>query len=285
MHNRIMNKIVKKIGFYARADNKEARKWQGKISAWMAKSYPKIKISDKKPDSIIVLGGDGTIMEAARKYAGTGAVILGLNLGQVGFLVSVEDQEKFLPAVARFFAGDYKLSPRLIINGEVTRAGKKVFSSDAFNEITVQNLLGMVELDVKIGGSIVQNIRGSGALVSTSSGSTAYNLSAHGPIVAPDLHCLIVTELLDHNVPTPSLVVRDKSAVTIRVKNFREHGALKIAATDKSADVLFIADGNAIFPLKQDDEVRVSRGKNPVNLVELEPNRFFKSLRNKFTFK
>lgn len=280
-----MDKIVKKIGFYTRADNKEARKWQSKISAWMAKSHLKIKISNKKPDAVIVLGGDGTIMEAARKYADTGAVILGLNLGQFGFLVSVEDQEKFLPALGKLFAGDYKLSPRLIIRGEVVRGGKKIFSSNAFNEITVQNMLGMVELDIKIGGNVVQNIRGSGVLVATSSGSTAYNLSAHGPIVAPDFHCLIVTELLDHNVPTPSLVIRDKSAVSIKVKNFREHRALKITATDKPADVLFIADGNTIFPLKRGDEVRVSRGKKLVNLVELESNRFFNGLRNKFTFK
>jgi NAD+ kinase len=144
--------------------------------------------------------------------------------------------------------------------------------------------MGMVEMEVLIDKYPIQFIRGSGAIVSTATGSTGYNLSAHGPIVSPDIQCLIVTELLDHNTPTPSIVVKPTHKVDLKIKDFRARNILAISGKKEKFDVLLSVDGNAIFPLKKDDVVRVSGSALPVVFAELEKDYFFKSLQEKFSF-
>ncbi len=280
-----MNKTINTISFYSRSDNAEARAWQSKIELWLTEKHPKIKISSNQADAVIVLGGDGTIMEVARKYADQEAVILGLNLGCLGFLSAVDSTDEFLPMLDKFLRGDYKTIPAMIIMGKVIRDGKTVFESDAFNEIVVQSPLGMVEIGVSIGGEEIQKIRGSGVMIATPFGSTAYNLSAHGPVVVPGISCLIMTELFDHDIPTPSLVIPSDDIINLNIKNFRIRELLKIASNDEPADVLFIADGATLFVLHRSDKIQITHTESKVKLVELQSNHFFKSLRNKFEFK
>lgn len=280
-----MNKIIKTISFYSRLDNQDARTWQSKIALWLKEKHPEITISDDKGDAILVLGGDGTIMEAARKYANDDVFVLGLNLGQLGFLASIGETNDFFPMLDKFFKGEYKFNAGMILNGNIMRGGKSVFSADAFNEIVVQSPLGIVELGVAVDGEIIQEIRGTGVLISTPSGSTAYNISAHGPVVAPNLSCLIITELFDHNLPTPSLVIAPDEAITLKVRHFREHKYLKVVTTSEPADVLFVADGLPLFVLQSGDEINITRTNSAFKLVELQHNHFFKSLRSKFEFK
>jgi NAD+ kinase len=282
-----MNKILNKICFYSRPDNDEAKKWQLKIESWLTDKYPRIKIAkdEDETEAVIVLGGDGTIMEAVRRYAKQDVVILGLNLGQLGFLSSIDSPDDFIPMLDRFLRGDYKTISGLTIKGDVIREGKTIFSADAFNEIVIQSPLGMVEIGVDIGGEEIQKIRGSGVLVSTPFGSTAYNLSAHGPVVVPGIPCLILTELFDHSLPTPSVVVPADEVIDLVVKDFRERKLLKVTASDEYADVLFIADGIALFVLKQGDKIQITHAQSAFRLAELQPNHFFRSLHNKFEFK
>lgn len=279
------NEIIKKISFYSRSENSEAKDWQVKIELWLKEKYPEIVISNNKPEAILVLGGDGTIMEAVRKYANDAVIIFGINLGQMGFLASVNNPEDFPSMLGKFLRGDFETNPGMIIRAEVMRDGKSVFAADAFNEIVVQNPLGIVEIGVGIGDEMIEEIRGSGVLVATPSGSTAYNLSAHGPVVAPDIQCLILTELFDHDLPTPSLVVPVTETIKLVIRNFREHKFLKVSSTNEPVDVLLIADGAASFVLTHGDEIRITRTESNFRLVVLEPNYFYKNLRSKFSFK
>ncbi len=225
------------------------------------------------------------MLEAARKYQKIGAIILGLNLGQVGFLASVRKTQDFLPSLTNFFKGKYKITERMMITAEVRRKGRIVFSTEALNEIVIKNPLGMVELQTKVAGHPVQEVRGTGVLVATATGSTAYNLSSHGPIIMPDIKCLVITELLDHSIPTPSVVVKYHYPIKIKIAHYRKNGLISLSKTNQKIDVLLIGDGESIFPLEKGDEILIQSSLNLIKFAELEKHYFFKSLQEKFGFK
>lgn len=283
-----------RVSIFYRADNQKAVLWAGKILAWLKKKHKGIKLDAARPASpasqggpqaLIVLGGDGTILEASQKYQKKNPIVIGLNLGHVGFLASAREPQKFIKSLDQFFSGKYRVVKRMMIKAEVFRKSRKVFSANSLNEISIQNLLGMVEIEANIDMHPVQYIRGTGVLVATSTGSTAYNLSAHGPIVMPDIKCMILTEIMDHNIPTPSIVIKRDREVELKILDFRKRGLLKIAKDGKNADVVLTADGENIFPLEVGDIVKIKRSPGLIKFAELERAYFFKSLRSKFGFR
>jgi len=280
-----MKDRIKNILIFRHPNNKRALAWSKKISGLIKRDFPNLKEDTRKPNIVIALGGDGTILEAARKYQKLNPIIIGLNLGTVGFLASVREEKNFLKSLRRFFKGKYKIVERMMIMANVRRKGQIVFSSEALNEVVVKSLLGIVELQAKIEGHPVQYIRGTGILVATATGSTAYNLSAHGPIVMPDIKCLIVTELLDHSIPTPSIVIKYHNKIILKIIDYRTRGLLSLSKTGKRVDVLLSADGNSIFPLEAGDEVVIQSSPRLIRFAELEKHYFFKSLQEKFGFK
>ncbi len=267
------------------SQNKRALSWADQINTFIKKEFPNLKHDSTKPDVVIVLGGDGTILEAARKYHELDSIILGLNLGNVGFLASVREEKDFLKALTNFLDGKFGVVERMMLSAQVQRRNKVVFTGEALNEVVIKNPLGMVELQAKIAGHPVKDIKGTGILVSTATGSTAYNLSAHGPIVMPDIKCFIVTELLDHSIPSPSLVVKYSNTIKIEVVSYRERGLISLSKTGKKIDVLLVADGESIFPLQEKDEIIIKSSPHLIKFAELENNYFFKSLQEKFGFK
>ncbi|OGN09347.1 MAG: hypothetical protein A3C61_00680 [Candidatus Yanofskybacteria bacterium RIFCSPHIGHO2_02_FULL_39_10] len=266
-------------------DNKGALVWNKKIRALIKNNFSGLREDLKKPDIVIALGGDGTILEAARKYHELGSIILGLNLGHVGFLASVREEKNFLGAISKFLTGKYHILERMMISTQVVRKGKTVFNAEALNEIVIKNPLGMVRLEAKVAGHPIKNVNGTGILVATATGSTAYNLSAHGPIIMPDIKCFIVTELLDHSIPSPSMVVKYLNPISIKVVSFRERGLISLSKTGKKLDVVLIADGESIFPLEEKDQIIIQSSPHLVKFAEIEENYFFKSLQEKFGFK
>ncbi|GEM_PF-902726 len=291
-----MNKKIndfKKIIIHYRSDVKKAREWHDKISEWIKLHYPETKITkssdtlkDKHiaPDVVIVLGGDGTILEAARKYHKWNPLIVGFNLGHVGFLASVREESMFIKSLELLFKKKYKADPRLMISASLLRKNKVIAELDAANEILIQHLLGMVQLKVEIEQYPFQYISGNGVLISTASGSTALNLSAHGPIVMPNIKCFIVTELLDHNLPTPSVIVKRNNTITVTVEDYRKQNKFIINKTKKTADVILSADGESIIPLRKNDRIVIRESKYQIRIAEMEKNYFLKSVQEKFSF-
>lgn len=284
MRNSRKSQIPKTFHFFHYADNEQAVLWAQKIKTFLKKRFPELKSKSDNPDVIIVLGGDGTILNAARKYHESGAVILGLNLGNVGFLASVREKKDFLKMLDVFFRGKFKITEKMALSVEVRRKNRTVFKTEALNEAVIKNPLGMVEILAKVSGHPVKHIQGTGILVSTATGSTAYNLSAHGPIVMPDIKCFIVTELLDHSIPSPSVVVKYHNTIKVKVVSYRKRGILSLSSSGKKFDVLLIADGESIFPLEEKDEVVVRSSPHLIKFAELEKNYFFKSIQEKFGF-
>lgn len=279
-----MKSQLKKVEFFYRKGDEAALPWINKIKNHIKKKCPIISFSNKNPDALIVFGGDGTILEAARRYHHkTNPLIFGLNLGNVGFLSSARNTKDFLKSIGQFLSGKFTVSERLILISAVLRKSKEVFRAEILNEVVTQSILGMVDLEVMAGNTSIRNIRGSGVLVATATGSTAFNLSAHGPIVMPDIKCIIITEIMDHNIPTPSIVVKYDEEIVIKINGFRQKGILSISKTKKKADVVLVADGAKIFPLQKGDVIKIKSSNHLVRFVEVEPNYFFKSLKDKFS--
>ncbi len=276
---------IKSLSIFYRSENHKAKKWASKILVWLKDNYPEVTLDSKKPQALIVLGGDGAILEAVKKYQKISPIILGLNLGRIGFLASARREDCFLVILQKLIEGKFLITKRMMIKISVQRDGKNVFQARAFNEVTIQSLLGMVELEVLINNHPFQYVRGSGILVATATGSTAFNLSAHGPVVMPDIKCLIITELLDHNTPTPSLVVKRNKKIEIKVLAFRKQGLLSLSSSGELVDVLLIADADTIFPIEKGDIIKIERSKSLVKYAEFEPNYFLKSLNEKFGYR
>lgn len=274
-----MKNLPRTVAFFRRPRNPRAAQWELRIRRFLTERFPHVRIVRTNAELVIVLGGDGTIIEAARSTAGR--TLLGLNLGTVGFLSSVRTERQFLKGLRASLEGRFLAPERLMLDVQVIRGGREVLRSRMLNEVYVQNPLGMVTLDVRIGATRIQRIRGTGALVATPTGSTGYNLSAHGPIVDPSLHVFIITEILDHDVPTPSVVVPVDRTVSLRVVSFRSRGILSLGS--RSVDVILSADGQTAFALQEGDRIMVRRAPHGVAIVQLEPDYFYRSLHEKFS--
>lgn len=264
----------RKFSIYFRKDNEPAFYWAEKISSLISKKLPQAKFDNKNPEVLIILGGDGTILEGAKKYHHkSNPMIMGLNLGHVGFLASVREPKNFITGLDKFLKNKYSVVERMMLLVSVERRGKIIFSSEALNEMVIQNPLGMVDLDISANGTIIKSVRGTGALVSTATGSTAYNLSAHGPIISPDIKCMILTEIMTHSVPSPSFVLKYNQELKLKIKSFRK------------PEVILITDGSESFKLEEGDVITVKNSPHLVKFIELENNYFFKSLKEKFNIK
>lgn len=280
-----MKKQIKKIHIFYRDDNKKALVWKDKIATRIKNSQKRMIFDSQKPEVVVVLGGDGTILEASRIFKKNNPILIGLNLGHVGFLASVRSPSKFLKSLDNFFAGKYDLAEKMMLKASVVRKDKVVFRCESLNEISVQNPLGMVNLQVHVGDHPVQSVFGTGVMVATSTGSTAYNISAHGPIVMPDVKSFIITEIMDHDIPTPSVVIDHQHVISVKVSDFRARGLLSISSTGQKFDVVLVGDGETIFPLQKSDVVKVEKSSNLIRFAELEKNYFFKSISEKFGLK
>lgn len=293
--------MKKRLTFFYRKDSRDAQVWIAKLEAHITKRHSKIIVCGKRPSDervsteaerpnvrphfVVALGGDGTILEAARIYGKQGAVIVGLNLGHVGFLASARHSREFVKTIDALASGAYTVSERMMVTGTVYRKNKVVYQTDSLNEIVAQGLSGMIKLTVSIDGHPLQYIHGNGVMVATPTGSTAYNLSAHGPIVTPDIKCFILTELLDHHIPTPSIVVKRTKTIQIDITEIRARGILSMAATGEPVDAILTSDDMNFFPLREGDRIKIGRSRRLIRFAEFTPDYFYKSLEEKFAFR
>ncbi len=269
---------------FSRPDNLKALSWAEQLTKQLKKHRIELTEQPKQRQAIFVLGGDGTILEAVRKFHTLNPLIIGMNLGSVGFLASVREPKKFNQAIEKIIKGEYWIVEKMMLEATITRNKNEIATIKALNEILIQNPLGMVKIDVHVANHPLQEISGTGVLIATPTGSTGYNLSAHGPLVMPTLDAIIMSEIMDHNIPTPSIVVDTQHEITLHIKNYRERELLSLTHTQEKFDVILSADGETLVPLQKNDRITVRRYKRPVRFIEFEHNYFLKSLQEKFSF-
>jgi NAD+ kinase len=225
-----------------------------------------------KPDLVIVLGGDGTLLAVARAFAAAGTPILGVNLGHLGFLTEVRLGDLY-STLDDWCTGCHDLDERVMLHAELWRDGALVSSFEALNEVVVSkgDIARMGDFAVELDGQSVATFRADGVIVSTPTGSTAYTLAANGPILTPDVDAIVVTPICPHLLTLRPIVVRGDAALTVRVV-----GVPNLA--------LLTVDGQSGVEMRKSDEVRCHRSSFTVKLVRLSTGGFFQALRSKLSW-
>src|ERR1700723_3423877 len=222
-----------------------------------------------KVDLLIVLGGDGTLLAAARARGGHTVPILAVNLGGLGFVTSVTLDELY-PVLEAILAGEHRTSERMMLEAEIVHSNKPAERLTALNDAVANKaaLARMLDFDVHVDGNHVGRYRADGLVVATPTGSTAYSLAAGGPIIDPDLDAFVITPICPHMLTNRPLVVPDTARID-----------LDFTAADEP--VYITLDGQIGFQLKPQDRVRITKSKSRVALVRPPSKTYFEVLRSK----
>ncbi|MGB7284203.1 MAG: NAD(+)/NADH kinase [Candidatus Acidiferrum sp.] len=220
-------------------------------------------------DFLLVLGGDGTLLAAARVAAARCIPILPINLGSLGFLTSFTVDELY-PALEETLAGRSSMSERVMLQVELVRAEAVVDLQHVLNDAVVNKsaLARMIELQLFIDDDFVCRYRADGLVVATPTGSTAYSLSAGGPIVHPSVESFIITPICPHTLTDRPVVVRDSSCIEVKLAGSAESAFLTL-------------DGQKGIPMESEDRVRITRSPNCLKLIQPPKKPYFEILRSK----
>ncbi len=219
-------------------------------------------------DLAVVVGGDGTMLGFAREMARYGVPLLGINQGRLGFITDIPI-ERWRESLAPVLAGDYEVEPRTMLEGTVLRDGEPIFSGLALNDVVVSRgaTSGMVELKVSVGEQFVANMRADGIIVASPTGSTAYALSAGGPILHPGIAGWVLVPIASHTLSNRPIVLPDTNPVRITV----------VAGRDASANF----DMQGLASLLHGDQVRVRRSAHKVRFLHPRGWSYYATLRRK----
>lgn len=222
-----------------------------------------------KTDFLIVLGGDGTILRVARQFSGTNLPILGVNLGQMGFLAEVEPPMLEI-ALQKLIDGKYNVQHRLMLSARVFRDGRLVAEYTALNDVVISKgpFSRIIYLDTYVNDKHLETYPSDGIIISTPTGSTGYSLSAGGPIVNPSLEVMIITPICPHLLHHRTVIVASNERVSIR-------------PWTRQAEVIITVDGQEGFRLLDDDEVQVTRAPLSTPLIQLYGTDFYTLLHRK----
>ncbi len=226
----------------------------------------------KTVDLIIVLGGDGSIMESARNAAARSTPILGINMGRVGYLAELEMNELHL--LDRVLEGDYKLDKRTMLNAEViSAAGRETRSAFALNDAVISNgsIARIVDLQLSESGVPINTYRADGLIIATPTGTTAYSMSAGGPVADPRISCFCVTPICPHFSVQRSILFPDTAVIEVKHTCRREK-------------LLYLTlDGRISFELMRNDVVRITKSELVTSIVRVKERSFYEKLRQKNT--
>lgn len=272
-------KKIKTAGIFTRdPENKEIKKWHKELDKFLRNKNitafpiitPRRKLKEN-PDIMIVLGGDGAILQAAKICAPRKIPILGLNLGTVGFLTTARKEENFIETLEMVLGGDYFAGKRMMLCVNVIREGKVIKTGLALNEIAVKNLRTVLEFDIFINDYKITEkpTRGDGVNICTPTGSTAYNLGLGGVIIEPEVECITIKHIAPISLNIRSIIIDKKKTVKVKLLNSRGNG-----------NVLLL-DGREI-KLKINDIVEIKKSEVKTLLIRTKKSHFWDSMNDLF---
>jgi NAD+ kinase len=220
-------------------------------------------------DLLVVLGGDGTMLAAARLLEGRATPILGVNTGGLGFLTEITPDEIY-KALDSIFENAYTVEERLMLRSRITRHGQQVGGASVLNDVVLSKgtLTRMVQMEIRINRQFVTGLRGDGLIISTPTGSTAYSLSSGGPILNPAVHAVILTPICPHTLTNRPIVIPQDARIEIFISS-REEGAMATF------------DGQVGISLRHEDMIEVSASDHYAKLIRFPERTFYEVLRKK----
>ena len=279
---------IKKVGIVSKPRKAEVREVVSPLLEWLRErsievcidketgsileSHDKCVTRNEMPalvDLLIVLGGDGTLLAAARALNRKPVPILAVNLGGLGFL-TVITREELYPTLETVLAGNFRSERRVQIEGELIRADEVISSFLALNDVVVNKgaIARILDFEVLVDGKFISTYNSDGLIISTPTGSTAYSLAAGGPIVTPSVAAFIVTPICAHTLTNRPLVLPDSATVEIVVKTQREAAYLTV-------------DGQMGITAHSEDIVRLRKACSTVELIQPPSRDYFEILREK----
>ncbi len=274
---------IRTVGIATKRDSREARRVAAELTEWLHRRGLEVALDEhareagakdtdaydpgESYDLIVALGGDGTLLSVARAQ-GTDSPILGVNLGTLGFLTEVGRAEIY-PSLIEILAGRFDTELRSLLDARLERDGTEV-SYRALNDVvlTKSALARIIDLRIEVDDRLVARYRSDGLILSTPTGSTAYNLSAGGPIAHPSLPVVILTPICPHTLSHRPLVVPDSSRIVVTLET-------------RTEEVFLTLDGQEGMPMQYKDRVHVRSSSQQARLVRIRGNSFYDSLRGK----
>jgi NAD+ kinase len=277
---------MKKIGIICKLSRKEPQDILKELLPWLREKGCEVFVDqdtaarlnirgyDRKDipalvDAVLVLGGDGTMLSVNRLVAHAGIPVLGINLGSLGFLAEV-NKENIYSAVEKMLSGDCAIEERLMLKAILRRGGKVIDQFLVLNDVVINKgaLARIIDLEVSIDQSYVTTYKADGLIISTPTGSTAYSLSAGGPILYPTIENIVLTPICSHTLTNRPIVLSDLVTIAIRLMSTSE-------------DVFLTLDGQVGCALKTDDVIEVVKADYKARLLIAGGTGYFDVLRKK----
>ena len=239
-------------------------------SVWEGEPQRKYELPEGT-DCIITIGGDGTLIQAARATVSTGIPVIGINRGHMGDLTQLTGEEDIEPAILRLINDDFMTDERMMLKASIFQQGKRSYKDVALNEVllTRHDSIRTMHFSVYVNEVFLNSYSADGLIISTPTGSTAYSLSAGGPIAEPKAKLMIMTPICSHTINGRSLVLSPEDKIKVVVGSQKQ---------------LVACDGDSVFYLNDGDEIHVSRSKYVTRLVKLKEESFLETLRDKMNF-
>lgn len=277
---------MKRVGVFAKRNHPDAAELAARVASWLQERQVEVFLEEELAsdlntsgyseseipslvDMIIVLGGDGTLISVARAVGVLNTPILGVNLGSLGFLTEITRQELF-KVLSEVLEGRYTVSDRLMLEAVVSRNGDVANRYQLLNDVVINKgaLARIIDMELYVNESYLTTFKADGLIISSPTGSTAYNMAAGGPIIYPGTDCFVITPICPHMLTNRPMIVPADSVIRIEVK-----------FTDE--DVVLTADGQVGMPLKGGDIVEVHRSVSRTRLILSPDKEYFEVLRTK----
>lgn len=218
---------------------------------------------------VLVIGGDGTLIQAARELLDKKVQLIGINLGTLGYLTEIEMQTVY-PALDKLFADEYTVEERMMLRGSLPNGKENIALNDII--VTRYSSLRLISFRVYVNGELLNTYQADGMIISTPTGSTAYNLSAGGPVVEPTASLIVLTPICSHALNTSSIILSVEDEIIIEMGNRRENEV-------EEAVVAF--DGTDVLKVRTGDRIRVKKADETMKLMKINQVSFLETLRRK----
>lgn len=281
---------IKTVGIVVKPDHADALKTAFELKAWLVKRGLAVRehpyVSDEpvdmgpgdnltaaegltNSDLVVVLGGDGTMISAARLIGDAECLVLGINYGSLGYLTDFRIEEMYA-ALEAIFAGNYEIDRRVMLTAEHWRADEMLAKGRVLNDVVINKaaLARIIEIEVNLNGLFVNSFRSDGLIVATPTGSTAYNLSAGGPIIFPSMNAIVITPICPFTLTNRPIVVPDEATIELKLENENE-------------GVFLTLDGQTGYEMRTGDRALIRKSGTTLNLVQPPNRNYFDVLRNK----
>ncbi|MBX3244339.1 MAG: NAD(+)/NADH kinase [Acidobacteria bacterium] len=283
---------IKNVGIVVKPDHSEAWQTAGELKEWLTargigvstfridgnpptEPEKKGQLSDEareiveRSELIVVLGGDGTMISTARMIGDADILVLGVNYGSLGYLTDFRIEEMY-SAIEAIFEGNYEIDRRVMLGAEHWRGDEMQAKGRVLNDVVINKaaIARVIEIDVNLNGLFVNSFRADGLIVSTPTGSTAYNLSAGGPIIFPSMNAVVLTPICPFTLTNRPIVIPDEAEIELCLK-------------DENEGVVLTLDGQTAYSLRSGDKVKIRKSRTTFNLLQPPNRNYFDVLRNK----